>query len=164
VKFTPAILACGLASFICLAGCAVQKEWVATGGSRADGTVELAFDYGAFEKPQVNNEQGVDLAASMCGGWGYTGSQPFAPMSKCEAVNGYGNCMRFLVTRKYQCLGAPASPAVAQREPVSLAPAQPVPGQPQAYLQPAVRPAVPAVDPAVDPEANDRWDPADHPQ
>jgi hypothetical protein len=57
-----------LASLICLTACTLQKEWTATGGSRADGTVELAFEYGAFEKPQVSNEQGVDLAASMCSG------------------------------------------------------------------------------------------------
>lgn len=161
LKLTYAIFACGLASFICLSGCTVQKEWAATGGSRADGTVELAFEYGGFEKPQVNNAQGVDLAASMCSGWGYTGSQPFTPMSKCEAVNAYGNCLRFLVTRKYQCLGAPASPAALQREPVALAPVETAaPAQPQTNLQPAVRHAVPVVDP----EVNDQWDASDHPQ
>ena len=86
------------------------------GGSRADGTVELAFEYGLFQKPQVNEDQGVDLAASTCAGWGYTGSPPFGVMRKCEAVNGYGNCIRWLVTRKYQCLGAPGSSTTTQSE------------------------------------------------
>ena len=134
MNFTSAIFACSLASLIYLAGCAVQKEWTATGGSRADGTVELAFEYGVFEKPQVDNAQGVDLAASMCAGWGYTGSQPFGAMTKCEAVNGYGDCMRWLVTRKYQCLGSPGSSITPQREPVALSRAQSNPAQPQTNL------------------------------
>ncbi len=134
MNFTPAIFACSLASLICLAGCAVQKEWTATGGSRADGTVELAFEYGVFQKPQVDNAQGVDLAASMCAGWGYTGSQPFGAMTKCEAVNGYGDCMRWLVTRKYQCLGAPGVSVAPQRASVALPPAQPNPAQAQTNL------------------------------
>lgn len=135
VNFTPAILACSLASLICLTGCAAQKEWAATGGSRADGTVELAYEYGAFEEPQVNNEQGVELATSTCGGWGYTASQAFGgTMSKCEAFGGYGNCLRTLVTRKYQCLGAPGVSVAPQRAPVALSPAQSNPAQPQTNL------------------------------
>ena len=33
-----------------LSGCAVQKQLVPTGGSRSDGTVKLAYEYGAFEQ------------------------------------------------------------------------------------------------------------------
>jgi hypothetical protein len=135
VNFTPAIFACTLASLIYLAGCAVQKEWTATGGSRADGTVELAFEYGVFEKPRVDNAQGVDLAASMCAGWGYTGSQPFGAMTKCEASDAYGNCLRTLVTRKYQCLGAPGSSVAPQRSPLASSAVQSNPAQPQTDLK-----------------------------
>lgn len=138
MNFTPAIFACSLASLICLAGCAAQKEWAATGGSRADGTVELAFEYGMFEKPEVSDAQGVELAASTCAGRGYTASQAFGgTMSKCEAANAYGNCLRTLVTRKYQCLGAPGVSVAPQRVPVVLSPAQPNPAQPQANLNAA---------------------------
>jgi hypothetical protein len=108
------------------------------GGSRADGTVDLAFEYGAFEEPQVNDAQGVDLAASTCAGWGYTASQPFGgTMTKCESVNGYGNCLRTLVTRKYPCVGAPGSSVTPQREPVALSPAQSNPAQPLADQRPS---------------------------
>ena len=181
VNLAYAILACGLASSICLAGCTVQKEWTATGGSRADGTVELAFEYGAFQKPEVNDAQGVDLAASMCSGWGYTGSQPFAPMSKCEAVNGYGNCIRFLVTRQYQCLGAPGSPTAPPAVPVAANPAPvaansasltPNPAQVtvnpapiSANSAPAVVPAAAIVTPApatANPQVGDQWKSSDH--
>lgn len=179
MNFTPAIFACSFASLICFAGCTVQKEWTATGGSRADGTVDLAFQYGAFEKPQVNDAQGVELAASTCAGWGYTASQPFGgTMTKCEAVNGYGNCLRTLVTRKYQCMGAPGSSVTPQREPVALSP-QSRPAQPQTNVQVdtgasgAVQrlPAAPGTtfvpgSAATVPSSNvgDQWDSSDHPQ
>ena len=70
-----------VSAVILVAGCATQKELVPTGGSRADGVVYL---------------------------WGYAGAQPFGGQnSKCEAVNGYGDCVRFLVTMTYQCTGTP---------------------------------------------------------
>lgn len=111
-----------MATFVCcllsigyLSGCAVQEQWAATGGSRADGTVQLAYEYGGFEKPEVDEEQGVELAASRCAAWGYPASEPFgAAMNKCEMVGGYGNCLRWLVTRSYQCVGAPSSTNVSQ--------------------------------------------------
>jgi YecR-like lipoprotein len=96
---------------LCLCSCGVTKEYVATGGSRADGTVTLSYEYGMLQSPREDEEQGVTLAISTCAGWGYSGSQPFGGESQqCEAINGYGNCLRWLVTRRYQCLGAPKPP------------------------------------------------------
>ncbi len=37
------------AFILVLAGCATQKIMVPTGGSRADGTVNLSYEYGMFE-------------------------------------------------------------------------------------------------------------------
>lgn len=92
-----------------IAGCATQKELVPTGGSRADGTVNLSFEYGMFEKPQVDWDQANREAAQRCAAWGYSGAQAFGGNTqRCEAVNGYGNCVRFLVTAAYQCTGAPS--------------------------------------------------------
>jgi hypothetical protein len=105
-NFAPSIFACSLASLICFSGCSVQKQWSAMGGSRADGTVDLSYEYGGLQQPQIDEAQGVDLAATTCGGWGYTSSQPFGgTMSRCEAVNGYGMCLRYLVTAQVSVLG-----------------------------------------------------------
>jgi hypothetical protein len=152
LNFAAAVFACSVASLVCLAGCAVQKEWTATGGSRADGTVELAYEYGAFQKPQVDDTQGVDLASSMCAGWGYTGSQPFGPMRKCEAVNGYGSCISWLVTRKYQCLGAPGPSTTPQLEAGASAATKSDPAQPKTNGEPATAPV-----PRVNPQVGDQW-------
>lgn len=91
-------------------GCTVQKQMVPTGGSRADATVNLSYEYGMFEQPQVNLAQAETAAQQRCAAWGYSGAEPFGgSMHKCEAVNGYGNCLRTLVTVTYQCTGTPTA-------------------------------------------------------
>ena len=88
---------------------ATRKEFVATGGSRADGVVVLSYEYGMYEEPQEDQEQGAALAASICAGWGYVGANPFGETQQCQPVNGYGNCFPKKVTRRYQCTGVPST-------------------------------------------------------
>jgi hypothetical protein len=88
-------------------GCAVQKTLVPTGGSRSDGTVELAYEFGMFETPKIDPSQGIEAATQRCAAWGYSGAEPFGGQkSQCQQSNGYGNCTRTLVTVQYQCTGA----------------------------------------------------------
>ncbi|MFL1802815.1 YecR family lipoprotein [Plesiomonas shigelloides] len=88
------------------AGCTSVKTLQATGGSRADGVVELSYEYGMFETPQVQWEQGLVTARERCQAWGYSNAEAFGgTTSACQAFNGYGNCVRALVTAKYQCIG-----------------------------------------------------------
>ncbi|MCE5233824.1 MAG: YecR-like lipofamily protein [Xanthomonadaceae bacterium] len=92
------------------AGCTTVKTLQATGGSRADGVVELSFEYGMFEKPQVQWAQGAATARDRCRAWGYSSAEPFGgTVSTCQAHDGYGGCVRTLVTAKYQCTGSTAS-------------------------------------------------------
>ncbi len=127
-----------------LAGCSTTKEYVATGGSRADGTVDLSYEYVMFESPVENVQQGTTVASSTCAGWGYSASQPFGgETQRCEAVNGYGSCIRWLVTRRYQCLGSPdsarsgmpASAAIQNQGSI------PVASSPSAPISPRIAPA-----------------------
>ena len=93
---------------ITLTGCASIKALQATGGSRADGVVELSYEYGMFEKPQVQWDQGLVTATERCKAWGYQSAKAFGgTTSQCQAYNGYGNCVRYFVTAKYQCIGSP---------------------------------------------------------
>jgi len=93
-----------LLSAICLlSGCASQKQLVATGGSKADGTVDMSFDYGMFEAPKVDPAQGMASAKQTCAAWGYTGAQPFGGgTSQCINATTSG-CNRWRVTYTYQC-------------------------------------------------------------
>ena len=92
-----------------LGSCAttVKKELVATGGSRADGTVQLSFEHGSLEKPQLDEAQGLETARVRCRAWGYSDAQTFGGMARnCQLANQYG-CTRWYVTINYQCLGKP---------------------------------------------------------
>jgi hypothetical protein len=102
------------ASVVCIASCATQKEWTATGGSRADGTVDLSYQYGELQAPQEDTEQGVTLASTTCAEWGYSGAQAFGGQTKqCSQLGGLSGCLLWTVTRKYQCTGAPSTGPVA---------------------------------------------------
>jgi len=91
---------------VALQGCAVQKQLVATGGSRADGTVKMSYEFGMFEQPVINLQQGVQSATQRCQSWGYTGAEPFGGQTK--QCNGYGTggCNSWTVTVEYQCTGS----------------------------------------------------------
>ena len=96
------IVACAML----VVACASNKTLQAVGGSRADGTVKLAFEYGAFQKPRVDLVAAQQTAKARCAVWGYKDAEAFGgQMSQCTASNGYG-CMRTMVTVEYQCTGA----------------------------------------------------------
>ena len=89
-----------------LSGCASTKQWSATGGSRADATVRLSYEYGQFEKPQTNEQEALNLATARCKTWGYSGAEAFGGVTQqCNMPGGMGGCARFLVTKEFQCTG-----------------------------------------------------------
>lgn len=86
-----------------ISACAAIKVPQATGGSKADGIVELSYTYGGFEKPDVQWDQALISAQQRCEAWGYSKADAFGgTTSQCQAMSGYG-CTSFLVTAKYQC-------------------------------------------------------------
>lgn len=90
-----------------LVGCATPKQWTATGGSRSDGVVKLSYEYGLFQRPEADEQQGLEIAISRCSAWGYTSAQAFGGQTrKCNNISS-GNCNSWLVTREYQCMGQP---------------------------------------------------------
>ena len=93
-----------------LIGCAttVPKTWNAVGGSRADATVELSYEYyPATENPVLNDLQADSIALKRCESWGYHSAVPFGGIK----VETYPErtllvpTTRKVVTKVYQCLG-----------------------------------------------------------
>jgi hypothetical protein len=76
------------------------------GGSRADGTVELAFDYGQMENVTIDWAPADNEAKQKCKAWGYEAAERFGAV-KQQCVGGFNNlgCVRTQVTATYQCLG-----------------------------------------------------------
>ena len=88
------------------AACATTKVLMPVGGSRADGTVQLAYEYGGLESPIVDYALAQRTAAQRCQAWGYKNAEPFGgAQSTCTDRNQYG-CVSFRITVSYQCTGA----------------------------------------------------------
>jgi len=101
------VLGITLLSIVLLSGCVTVKDWSATGGSRSDGVVRLSYEMGELEKPQLNEQQAVNLATQRCKTWGYTGAEAFGGVTRqCNSPGGaFGGCARWMVTKEFQCTG-----------------------------------------------------------
>ena len=98
-KFT-LILFC----FVLLYGCKVNKYLYVTGGSKADGTLTMSYEYGAFEKPVIQWEEAKQRALQYCKSWGYSGFQ-FFDRGTQECISwGNSGCNRWRVTFTCQCM------------------------------------------------------------
>lgn len=100
--------------FLCGIGCApkpVVKMWEASGGSRADATVEVGFLYNPeTEKPEHSEQQALQEALKRCQAWGYTNAEPFGLYKERCQKQRYAPyvgmiCYQMFVSRQYQCLG-----------------------------------------------------------
>lgn len=99
-----------------LSGCATTKPWSAIGGSRADATVRLSYEYGLLERPLTDDAEALDLAIARCRTWDYTGAEAFGGVTQvCSVPSGMHGCDRFVVTKEFQCTGSGTkNPDVAQ--------------------------------------------------
>jgi|GraSoiStandDraft_4_1057263.scaffolds.fasta_scaffold119910_2 hypothetical protein len=89
-----------------VAGCATVSQMTATGGSRSDGVVRLSFEYGMFDKVQIDQASALVTAQQRCATWGYGGAEPFGGITRqCQAMSTYG-CTQWFATVEYQCTGA----------------------------------------------------------
>jgi len=90
---------------VALAGCTVKKVPMPSGGSKADGTVVMSYEFGAFEKPQINWWEAEKTAKARCAAWGYTGAIRFgAERRECTYMTNSG-CMQYMAHVTYQCTG-----------------------------------------------------------
>ena len=91
-----------------LAGCATVSQMTATGGSRADGIVRLSYEAGRFDKVRIDEADALRTAQARCRTWGYKDAEAFGGITRqCQASAGLYGCGRWLVTKEYQCIGAP---------------------------------------------------------
>jgi hypothetical protein len=87
-------------------GCSSRKDFYATGGSRADGSIDMAYDFKPFETPIVDPKQAESIANSKCAVWGYNRAEPFGGQTQnCQVRDGWGNCTAGQMIVKYQCIG-----------------------------------------------------------
>jgi hypothetical protein len=112
-----------------LAGCATVSQMQATGGSRSDGIVKLSFEYGMFDKLQLDQGAALQTARQRCAVWGYTDADPFGGVTRqCQGYSSLG-CTHWFATKEYQCTmgGGGAPPMTQASTPVASVAAPPMP-------------------------------------
>lgn len=94
------ILACALV----FGGCTINVTPVATGGSKADGTVVMSYEVGDMQTAKVDWTSAAQSAAQRCGAWGYSSAEAFGGETRtCQISGGFGGCSRWIVSMSYQC-------------------------------------------------------------
>jgi len=90
------------AAVISLAGCTTYKLYSETDSNQEEGVIQLSYEYGRLETPQVDERQGLDLARQRCKDWGYPDAQRRGEERAC--IDGTKtDCARWQVTREYRC-------------------------------------------------------------
>ena len=119
MKYKLALISSSLILFA--AGCATVSQMQATGGSRADGIVKLSFEYGMFDKVQLDEASALQTARQRCSVWGYTDAESFGGVTRqCQQYSMSLGCTHWFATREYQCTtGSAGTPQVVQ--PLSIA-------------------------------------------
>lgn len=108
----------GLVSVLALASCRSLPEptdWQAIGGSRADGTVRVAYEKHFKQRLVRNEQQAQHIAYQRCKVWGFTGAESFGGNTRsCVERNHKGVCLIWQYVREYQCTDhhQDAAPAV----------------------------------------------------
>ena len=86
-----------------VSSCATDIIPFATGGSKADGTVTLAYEYNYLQTPVIDWEEAEKEALSVCRRWGYSKAEAFGGSRRACVVAGQYGCTVYTVTTEYQC-------------------------------------------------------------
>lgn len=102
-------LSCVAGAALLLGACATHADWLVTKASRSDGVVALSYERNEFQRPDMSEQQAVELAEQKCKNWGYKGAEPLGSQStECLSRRGFGNCGSRRITVEFQCTGSPS--------------------------------------------------------
>jgi hypothetical protein len=93
-----------LALALAVAGCTTYKLWSESAADSELGIVQLSYEYGKYENPQVDERAGVNMARERCAEWGFSDAQRKGEDRQC-LTGAQTDCSRWQVLREYQCLG-----------------------------------------------------------
>lgn len=89
-----------------LSGCAAVTDMSATGGSRADGIVEMSYQYMPFQQIKIDKTKALQSATKRCRSWGYQSAESFDDGLQSCVERDMFSCNLYRVTVRYQCLNA----------------------------------------------------------
>ncbi|HIE4801237.1 TPA: YecR family lipoprotein [Serratia marcescens] len=96
----------GFFSLLPLTGCSTVTDMAATGGSRADGIVEMSYQYMPFQSVKIDKTKAQQSAARRCQSWGYQSAEAFDDGLQACIDKDMISCNTYRVTVRYQCIKA----------------------------------------------------------
>ncbi|VDH00639.1 MULTISPECIES: YecR family lipoprotein [Eikenella] len=80
-------------------------DWGASGGSRADGFIQLSYDRSPLDKEKPVDSRVKQLAVTRCSVWGYQDAEPFdyVKTSCVEPGHGIFTCDLYRHSVQFQC-------------------------------------------------------------
>jgi len=94
----------GLAFLLALSSCTVKKRLSIVDGSKADGTLTLAYEIQANQKAKFILEEARQEAKTKCKQWGYSDAEIFnTGLRECMEYRDE-RCRRYIVKYKCQCV------------------------------------------------------------
>ena len=98
------ILGFGAISLLIVSACATDNAFRPSGASRADGIVQLSYDYDLSDRPILDWRSAETLAEERCANWGYSSAvKTGAGRQACLAQDVFGRCKTFHVNVAYRC-------------------------------------------------------------
>lgn len=89
-----------------LSGCSTVTDMQATGGSKADGTIHMSYEFSPFDIIKIDYDKALVGAEKRCKAWGYQSAEAFDQgFRTCSKPAAFGGCDLYRVTVQYQCLG-----------------------------------------------------------
>ena len=96
-------------AILIISACATDNKFRPTGASRADGIVQLSYDYVLSDRPVLDWVSAQNTAEERCASWGYAGAQKFGGGRQiCLTQDIFGRCKSFHVNVAYHCTDAAA--------------------------------------------------------
>jgi hypothetical protein len=131
--FKKILAICSGCASVFLGACAAHVVMVPSGGSRADGVINMSFELGALRTPEIDWSDAERTATNRCAAWGYSRAEVFGTVERrCTDYSQQNGCVVYQYTAKYQCSGSGGTQNNGQR--ANTPP--PAPAQPPAGYKP----------------------------
>jgi len=98
-------------AMVVVTGCAprIKKDWVATSLNESGGLIEITYEFHPNEAFESSEQQGRDLAITICQAWGYNSAEQFGLEKEVctdRTRTGFASaCNNRRASKMYQCLG-----------------------------------------------------------
>jgi len=91
-------------SLLTISACATDNEIRPTGASRADGIVQLSYEYDLSDRPALDWQSAQATAEERCINWGYSSAAKTGTgRQTCLSQDIFGRCRSFRVNVAYSC-------------------------------------------------------------